>query len=199
MLNFALRPHTKTLKYSLNIVSLEVNLLPKTPKKTSKTPAKKSPKKSSKKSVWDKAPGFVEGCKFCRKIREDEVIYETDHMVVVLGRQHHKAHLVVATKKHIENMFHLPEEALDKFFNDTVKIVKAIDKTLKPATINLEYLDNWDFHVHWNIYPRFKTDPDYGNPPVIPPRGSKFKEYNMTKKEMTAFKKEIDKLKKGMW
>ena len=152
-----------------------------------------------KKSMWDKAPGFVEGCKFCRKIREDEVIYETEHMAVVFGRQHHKGHLVVATKKHIENMFHLPEVALDKFFNDTVKIISAINKILKPATINLEYLDNWDFHVHWNIYPRFKSDPDYGSPPVIPPKGHKFKEYKMTKKEMKAFKAEIDKIKKGMW
>ena len=58
-----------------------------------------------------------------------------------------------------------------------------------------EYLDNWDFHVHWNIYPRFKDDPDYGNPQVIPPRGSKFKEYKMTKKELSDFKKEINKIK----
>jgi len=94
-----------------------------------------------------------------------------------------------------KDMFDLPEKALDSFINDAVKIIKALDKVIEPATTNLEYLDNWDFHVHWNVYPRFKTDPDYGNPPVIPPKGSKFKEYKMTKKEMAAFKKEIKKIK----
>jgi len=147
--------------------------------------AKKKSHNKKKHGMWDKAPDFVEGCKFCRKIRESEVIYENDHIAVVIGRQHHKGHLVIATKKHIENMFDLPEKALDSYVNDTVKIIKALDKVLKPATTNLEYLDNWDFHVHWNVYPRFKNDPDYGNPPVIPPRGSKFKEYKMTKKELT--------------
>ncbi len=153
---------------------------------------------SSKRSVWDKAPDFVEGCKFCRKIRENEIVYESEHIVVVMGRQHHKGHLVVATRKHVENMFDLPEKALDSFVNDTIKIIRALDKVLKPATTNLEYLDNWDFHVHWNIYPRFKSDPDYGNPPIIPPKGVKFKEKKMTKKEMAAFMKEIEKIK-AMW
>jgi diadenosine tetraphosphate (Ap4A) HIT family hydrolase len=145
--------------------------------------------------IWKNAPEFVEGCKFCRKIREDEVIFENDHIAVVLGRQHHKGHLVVATKKHVENMFDLPEKALDSFMNDTVKIIRALDEVLKPATTNLEYLDNWDFHVHWNVYPRFKSDPDYGNPPVIPPRGSRFKEHKMTKKELSLFRKKIEGIK----
>ncbi len=148
--------------------------------------------------VWEKAPDFVPNCKFCRKIRNNEVVYENDHIAVVMGRQHHKGHLVIATKKHIENMFDLPEKAFDSFINDTVKIIKALDKVLKPATNNLEYLDNWDFHVHWNVYPRFKTDSDYGNPPVIPPKGANFKEYKMTKKEIEQFKDEIKKIK-DLW
>lgn len=161
-------------------------------------PVLRHKRKRVRHGIWESAPKFVEGCKFCRKIRTDEVIYETDHIAVVLGRQHHKGHIVVATKKHIENMFDLPEKALDAFINDTVKIIKVLDRIIKPDTVNLEYLDNWDFHVHWNIYPRFKEDPDYGNPPVIPPRGAKFKERKMSKKEMSDFKKEINKIKK-MW
>ena len=158
-------------------------------------PTQKKHRVQHRKGVWEKAPDFVKECKFCRKIREDQVIFENEHIAVVLGRQHHKGHLVVATKKHIENMFDLPEKAFDSYINDTVKMVKALDKVIQPATVNLEYLDNWDFHVHWNVYPRFKDDPDYGNPPVIPPKGSKFKEYKMTDAELAAFKKEIKKMK----
>ena len=117
----------------------------------------------------------------------------------MFGRAHHKGHLVVLTRKHEENLFRLHEKTLDSFFNDTVKIVKALDKAIKADTMNLEYLDNWDFHIHWNVYPRFKTDPDWGNPPVIPKKDEKFKKKLLTAKEMKEFKKDIDKIKKGLW
>jgi len=79
--------------------------------------------------------------------------------------------------------------------NDTILICRALDKAIKFDRINLEYLDNWDFHIHWNVYARFKSDPDFGNPPEIPKKGQKFKDRSLTAKELKIFLKEIDKIK----
>lgn len=140
-------------------------------------------------------------CKFCKILREkkDEIVFENAHIAVVFGRLHHKGHLVVIPKTHEEHFLKLHEKTLDSFFNDTVRIMKAIDKAIKPDIINLEYLDNWDHHIHWNVYPRFKTDPDWGNPPVIPLKGEKFEPKEMSKAEMKIFMDELEKQRTALW
>ena len=147
-----------------------------------------------------KIPGRPSGpkrSKFCKMIKEKKgIIFENEHIVVALGRQHHKGHLVILTRVHEENLLRLHYKTLDSFINDTVHIMKALDTVLKPALFNLEYLDNWDAHVHWNVYPRFVNDPDYGQPPEIPKKGEKFKDRSMSKKEIDAFKKKIKELVK---
>jgi diadenosine tetraphosphate (Ap4A) HIT family hydrolase len=116
----------------------------------------------------------------------------------MFGRAHHKGHLVVMPKVHEEDIMKLHEKTLDSFMNDTMKIMKALGKAIKPDLFNIEYLDNWDHHVHWNIYPRFRSDPDWGNPPVIPPKGRKFKERFLSEVELAAFKRELKRIK-GLW
>ena len=113
---------------------------------------------------------FHPDCKFCKILKEqkDKVIFENEHIAVVFGGPHHKGHIAILPKIHVEHFLRLQEKTLDSFFNDTVDVMKALDKAIKPDIINLEYLDNWDHHIHWNIYPRYKTDPDWGNPPIIP-------------------------------
>ena len=142
-----------------------------------------------------KIPGRPSGpktCKFCKLIKSGkDIVYQNKHIAVAMGRQHHKGHLVILTKAHEENLLHLHYKTLDSFLNDTIHIMKALESVIKPALFNLEYLDNWDAHVHWNVYPRFVKDKDYGQPPVIPKKGSKFKEDKMTEQELALFKKKI--------
>ena len=151
-------------------------------------------KKTSRKPV--KMPK----CKFCKNIKQKkDIIFQNKHIVVMFGRPHHKGHIIVMTKVHEEDLLKLHEKTLDSFLNDTVMIMKALKKAIRPALFNLEYLDNWDHHIHWNIYPRFKKDKDYGNPPEIPLKGEKFKEKMMSKKEIDTFKKELKKISKELW
>ena len=139
-------------------------------------------------------------CKFCKAIKaKKDILLENKHIVVMLGRQHHKGHLLVMPKAHEEDLLKLHQETLDSFMNDTMKVMKALGKAIKPDLFNLEYLDNWDHHIHWNIYPRFKSDSDWGNPPVIPEKDKRFKPKNLSKNEMNIFKKELKKLKKELW
>lgn len=139
-------------------------------------------------------------CRFCRRIKaKRDILLENDHIVVMFGRQHHKGHLLVMPKAHEEHLLRLHESTIDSFMNDTIHIMKALGKAIHPDLFNLEYLDNWDHHIHWNIYPRFKNDTDWGNPPEIPPKGSKFRPRNLTKKELAIFRKELARLKKDLW
>lgn len=136
-------------------------------------------------------------CKYCRLIKENEVLFENEHIAVVLGRPHHKGHLVVLTKNHIEGLLNLPQDDLHSFLNDTIKIMKVLKKVIKFHHFNLAYFDNWDPHVHWNVYPRFDTDPDWGNPPYIPHKNEEYIPQELTAKEKKEFKEELYKLKVG--
>jgi diadenosine tetraphosphate (Ap4A) HIT family hydrolase len=134
-------------------------------------------------------------CKFCNLVKDKKnIIYENPHIIVVFGRPHHKGHLVVLTRAHEEHIMKLHEKSLDSLFNDTMKVCKALHKAIKFDRLNLEYLNNWDPHIHWNIYPRFKTDKDWGNPPKIPKKNGKFKPKNLSKKELAVFKKQLSKI-----
>jgi diadenosine tetraphosphate (Ap4A) HIT family hydrolase len=139
-------------------------------------------------------------CKFCSKIKaKKDILFENHHIVVMFGRQHHKGHLLVMPKAHEEDLLKLHEKTIDSFMNDTIHVMKSLGKAIRPDLFNIEYLDNWDHHIHWNIYPRFKKDSDWGNPPVIPLRGKKYKEVPLTAKELAVFKKELSKIKKNLW
>jgi diadenosine tetraphosphate (Ap4A) HIT family hydrolase len=140
-------------------------------------------------------PDSHPGCKFCQLIKNrSEILFENPHIIVVFGRPHHKGHIIILTRAHEEHLMLLHEKTLDSFFNDTMKVCKALHKAIDFERINIEYLDNWDDHIHWNIYPRFKTDKDWGQPPYIPKKKEKFKEKYMDWKEIEAFRKELKKL-----
>ena len=139
-------------------------------------------------------------CKFCQRIKaKKDIIFENAHIVVMFGRPHHKGHIVVMPKAHEEDLLKLHQKTLDSFLNDTVKVMKALGKAIKPDLFNLEYLDNWDHHVHWNIYPRFKSDLDYGNPPKIPGKDQRFKPRLLSPKEVKTLNSGIRKIKKELW
>ena len=133
-------------------------------------------------------------CKFC-KVTKDKILFENPHIIVVFGRLHHKGHLVVLTRPHEEHLMLLHEKTIDSFLNDTIKVCRALHKAIKFDRLNLEYLDNWDPHIHWNIYPRFKKDNDWGNPPKIPKKRRPFKVKKLTHKEMDIFKRQLKKIK----
>ena len=134
-------------------------------------------------------------CKFCKMIKQNEVLFENEHIAVVLGRPHHRGHLVVLTKNHVEGLLNLNQQDLNSFLNDTIKIMKVLKKVIKFHHFNLSYFDNWDPHIHWNVYPRYRTDPDWGNPPYIPHLDEEYIPHELSEKEKKQFRKELEKLK----
>ena len=143
--------------------------------------------------------GFAKkDCKFCARLKKGDFVFENNHIVVFFGRPHHKGHMVVTTKRHELDLMRLHPKTLDSYMNDTMLICRALHKAIKFDRLNFEYLDNWDPHIHFNVYPRFKTDPDWGNPPKIPTKKQKFTPKEMTEKEIKIFERELNKIKKKL-
>jgi diadenosine tetraphosphate (Ap4A) HIT family hydrolase len=145
-------------------------------------------------------PDLHPECRFCQRIRaKKDILFENAHIVVMFGRPHHKGHIIVMPKAHEEDILKLHQKTLGSFLNDTVRVMKALGKSIHPDLFNLEYLDNWDHHVHWNIYPRFRSDPDYGDPPKIPGKDARFRPRLLSQKELKVLDSEMRKLKRELW
>jgi len=106
------------------------------------------------------------GCFFC-KIPREEVLWETDASLVVAGSQFRHGHVAVVLKRHVEDVTALSDGEYSKYCGDLLKCVKAVKEVFKPAHMNIAILGNWHRHLHWNIYPRYKSDPDFGQPMVM--------------------------------
>lgn len=140
-------------------------------------------------------------CKFCQIVHDKDrskIYFENKHIVVVQGRDHHKGHLVIMPRTHEEHIMLLHPKTLNMLFDGTILICRALHKAIKFDRLNFEYLDNWDPHIHINIYPRFKTDKDWGNPPIIPAKGKKYTPKPLSVKERTIFERELQKIKKKL-
>ncbi len=134
-------------------------------------------------------------CKYCEIIkgkrkRKGGIIFENEYIIVFLGNQHHKGHTIGAVKRHIEDVLDLSKKERDIFFDTMIKIAKAIKKAMKPDKLNYALFGNWVPHLHWHIYPRYKTDADWGEPPTFE-NNSSISEREM-KKIAEAIKKEIE-------
>jgi diadenosine tetraphosphate (Ap4A) HIT family hydrolase len=131
-------------------------------------------------------------CKFCQYIRQgDDLLWETDHVVVRFGRPHHRGHTQVILRRHEEDLTVLDERERDRFFDEMIYVAHVVKDVLQPDVLNYQLLGNWVPHLHWHIYPRYRSDPDYGNPLDIPLRDEPFESAYPSAAEVEALKAEL--------
>jgi len=136
-------------------------------------------------------------CKFCDIIadrRKKDILFQDSWVVVFLGRPHHLGHTQVVLRQHKEDLTALSEKELHAFVDRLVMVARVLDKVLKPDKLNYELLGNWVPHLHWHILPRFKSDPDFGNPPGEPLRGQPFTHRNPNEEQVKTIKDELKKI-----
>ncbi len=107
-------------------------------------------------------------CKFCHWKDHYEKIWENDHVVAVWGSPYVKGHVKVILKRHAANLTELSAEESHAFMDAWIVVGKAVEQVLKPDIINWQINGNWVRHLHGHIYPRFKSDPDWGEPIHLP-------------------------------
>jgi diadenosine tetraphosphate (Ap4A) HIT family hydrolase len=109
-------------------------------------------------------------CKFCEWDKHYAKIYENKHCVAVWGAPYVRGHVKVILKRHAENLTELSHEEACSIMDAWLKVGKAIESVIKPDIINWQINCNWTRHIHGHIYPRWKTDSDWGEPIRLPTR-----------------------------
>jgi len=107
-------------------------------------------------------------CKFCEWQKNYKKLYENDHAVAVWGSPYVRSHVKVILKRHAENLTDLSAEEACSLMDAWIQVGKAIEQVIKPDIINWQINCNWTRHVHGHIYPRWKTDKDWGEPIQLP-------------------------------
>ncbi len=136
-------------------------------------------------------------CAFCNLSR-NEILFETESSVIKEGNGLHHGHLQVIFKRHAEDILDLSVDEYGKFCDDLKRAAFAVKAALKPDKLNYALLGNWINHLHWHIYPRYKSDPDFAQPPVlewkvggmrVPPPSIRLKKKPLNPSEVKSLKK----------
>ena len=92
-------------------------------------------------------------------------VTETETGYVVIGdHQYFKGYTLFLLKEHITELHFIPTKIKTKHLEELSIVYEAVFNAFKPDKMNAELLGNGDPHLHWHLYPRFKTDPLHKKP-----------------------------------
>ena len=95
----------------------------------------------------------------CRRREFPDFVAELPNSFVILGdAQFYRGYCVVLARTHVNEVHLMPSEEAHALFEETVAVGRAIAAATDPLKINYECLGNVEPHVHWHVFPRFKTD-----------------------------------------
>jgi diadenosine tetraphosphate (Ap4A) HIT family hydrolase len=79
--------------------------------------------------------------------------------VAVLGNdQYYRGYTVVIARRHATELYHLPDVESAAYFQDMLRVARAIDRAFSPRKMNYELLGNTVAHLHWHLFPRYADD-----------------------------------------
>ncbi len=115
------------------------------------------------------------GCLFCRVVEALErtdacphpesgepvrKIQDLPASVAILGAdQFYRGYAVVVARTHATELYRLPEAEATRYFQDMLRVARAIDRAFRPRKLNYELLGNAVPHLHWHLFPRYAEDP----------------------------------------
>ncbi len=85
--------------------------------------------------------------------------------VAVLGSdQYYAGYTLVIARRHATELYHLPDAESTAYFQDMLRVARAIDRAFSPRKMNYELLGNTVAHLHWHLFPRYADDPNPARP-----------------------------------
>ncbi len=111
------------------------------------------------------------GCPFCADIHEEEnnfsyKVAELKQSYVRLPKdQTVRGYVLVALKRHANELFELSPQERAEFFDDVSQVAQAIQTVFHPVKINYMIYGNRCPHVHCHVVPRYVEDDPLG--PVV--------------------------------
>jgi len=120
---------------------------------------------------WDQ---LVRGsdCLICADLQTNERVNEEGFIVVdlqisrlrLMKNQFVSGYCVLFCKKHVREPFELDPEEQRLFFDELMRVGRALDEVFAPAKMNFEILGNQTPHLHCHVKPRMYGDPAPGIP-----------------------------------
>ena len=85
--------------------------------------------------------------------------------IAVLGHdQFYPGYSLVIAKSHATELYQMPERESTQYFEDMLKVAKAMAAAFTPNKMNYELLGNTVAHLHWHLFPRYTWDPNPTRP-----------------------------------
>lgn len=116
------------------------------------------------------------GCVFCGLVAElrraercpnpgapDQVyrrLAELPASIAILAPdQYYRGYTLVVAKTHAAELFQLPEAESAQYYQDMLRVARAVAAAFEPRKLNYELLGNTVPHLHWHLLPRYADDP----------------------------------------
>ena len=113
-----------------------------------------------------------DNCGICAWIEEakanpDYLIKELSTGYAVLSKyqhEHYRGYTVFLCKQHVGELHELDNSFKLAFLKEMSQVAEAVFKAFKPDKLNYEMLGNAEPHLHWHLFPRYKSDPNFTRP-----------------------------------
>ena len=119
------------------------------------------------KKMDDDKTNFWKPCWACRVIAGEAVgcvVAETEHVLVLINPFSLSAgHALVVPRRHIENLYELPDELAAPILSTAAKVARAAKRAFEADGVTLRQnneaaSDQHLFHFHLHVIPRFSGD-----------------------------------------
>ncbi|WP_138495289.1 HIT family protein [Paenibacillus pinistramenti] len=113
----------------------------------------------------------MDDCLICNRIRmikegtNPYFVAELDTGYVVIGdHQYFEGYTLFLCKYHIHELHLLDSSTKEHFLNEMSIVAEAMYNAFTPNKLNYEMLGNGDAHMHWHLFPRRNTEPNFREP-----------------------------------
>jgi diadenosine tetraphosphate (Ap4A) HIT family hydrolase len=106
-------------------------------------------------------------CLYCRRLAAlddapaEEIVWQFPHSVALLGPwQWYRGYCLLVARRHLTELSRLDDAERPAFLDEMCLLARAIEDSFQPDKLNYELLGNQVPHLHWHLFPRYRTDPD---------------------------------------
>ena len=82
--------------------------------------------------------------------------------VILFKEQSHPGRVIVACKKHVDDITQLSEEERHQYIEDINKVALCLHKVFHPDKINFGAYGDTMHHLHFHLVPKYKDEYEWG-------------------------------------
>ena len=83
--------------------------------------------------------------------------------VILFKEQSHPGRMIVACKKHVDDITELTQEERAQYIEDINRVAVCIHKVFQPDKINFGAYGDTMHHLHYHLVPKYKGEFEFGD------------------------------------